>query len=291
MDSEKTSKKHIIGWLCIVALIVGCFFLYKNVYAPIQERKEIAIEKEIQAAKLTYHRYTVTTTDPKKEIVELFGDNLTLVLDINRIDVSHIRKGAVLMVPDDFSDPAIFAPFPEVLSSAYIVPKLMVVSQQMQAFGVYEYGMLVRWGPVSTGKALTPTPSRLYFTNWKGLSVTSTVDDAWVMPWYFNLENKLGVSMHQYELPGYPASHACVRLLEDDAIWLYHWADQWKLSPNGETIQAYGTPVIIFGAYEYKNIAPWKHLVETPNNASIDQESMEKVLTRYLPEILRKIEK
>lgn len=288
MDPEKTSKKHILIWLCVIALIAGCFFLYKNVYAPIQERKEIAIEKEIQAAKLSYYRYSVASTDPKKEIAELFGDNLTLVLNINRIDTAHIRKGSVLMVPDDFSDPTIFAPFPEVLPSAYIVPKLMVVSQKVQAFGVYEYGTLVRWGPVSTGKASTPTPSKLYFTNWKGISVTSTVDDAWVMPWYFNLENKLGVSMHQYELPGYPASHACIRLFESDAIWLYNWAEQWKLSSNGEVVEQYGTPVIIFGSYEYKNIAPWKKLYENPNNASIDQMAMEKVLERYLSEILIK---
>ncbi len=292
MNPESSHKKHIVWGMFVFVFIVVGFLLYRDVYAPIQERKEIAIEKNVQkeiaAAKLSYHRYTVTTANPKKELTELLGNNLPLVLGINRIDTAHIRKGAVLMVPDDFSDPSIFAPFPEVLPSAYIVPKLMMVSQRVQAFGIYEYGTLVRWGAVSTGKASTPTPSKLYFTNWKGVSVTSTVDDAWVMPWYFNLDNKRGISMHQYDLPGYPASHACVRLFEDDAIWLYHWAEQWKLSLNGEVVEQYGTPVIIFGSYEYKNIAPWKKLYENPNNASIDQESMEKVLSGYLPEILRK---
>lgn len=291
MNPESSSKKYIIWGICTLCIIAGCFLLYKNVYAPIQERKEIAIEKqkiEIAKAKLSYYRYTVTTTNPKNEISELFGENLTLVLSINRIDTAHIRKGTVLMVPDDFSDPSIFAPFPVKIPSIYIVPKLMVVSQEVQAFGIYEYGTLVRWGPVSTGKASTPTPSKLYFTNWKGVSVTSTVDDTWIMPWYFNLDNKRGVSMHQYALPGYPASHACIRLFKDDAIWLYHWAVQWKLSSNGEHIEAYGTPVVIFGSYEYKNIAPWKKLYENPNNASIDQDAIEKVLAPYIPEILKK---
>jgi len=35
--------------------------------------------------------------------------------------------------------------------------------------------------------------------------------------------NKRGHSFHQYELPGHPASHGCIRLLERDATWIYDW--------------------------------------------------------------------
>jgi hypothetical protein len=43
--------------------------------------------------------------------------------------------------------------------------------------------------------------------------------------WNFNIENKLGVGWHS--LPGYPASHSCLRL--EDAKLLYEWADEWQL--------------------------------------------------------------
>jgi len=37
------------------------------------------------------------------------------------------------------------------------------------------------------------------------------------------------VSFHKFDLPGYPASHGCVRLPEEDAKWIYDWADHWTL--------------------------------------------------------------
>ena len=94
------------------------------------------------------------------------------------------------------------------------------------AFGIYEYGNLVKCGPVSSGKKAAPTPAGKYHTNWKKDVKVSTIDPEWIMPWYFNIENKQGIAFHKYELPGYPASHACIRLHEADAIWIYNWADK-----------------------------------------------------------------
>ena len=55
----------------------------------------------------------------------------------------------------------------------------------------------------------------------------STFDDSWVMPFYFNIDTKEGIALHQFDLPGYPASHGCVRLLKEDAVWFYSWGEQW----------------------------------------------------------------
>ncbi len=213
---------------------------------------------------------------------ELGEDSLTLVLKVNRLDLKHVRQGEALMIPDTTNDPLAVAPFPLELESARSIPKLLLVSRRVQAFGAYESGKLARWGPTSTGKKATPTPAGLYHTNWKAKQTVSTVSDEWVLPWYFNLDNFEGISLHQYELPGYPASHSCVRLLEVDAAWIYNWADQWILSPDGHTRLAYGTPVVIFGDYSYGRPPPWKQLLDDPHAASASAQEAEEALGKHL---------
>jgi hypothetical protein len=136
-------------------------------------------------------------------------------------------------------------------------PKYLVVHQPMQVFGAYEMGKLVRWGPVSSGRKETPTPAGTYNLTWRSRKRTSTDNDAWILEWYFNFINSRGVSFHQFDLPGYAASHACVRLLQRDAQWLYGWGDQWKLSADRRTVDAPGTPVLIIGAFGHGQPAPW----------------------------------
>lgn len=223
---------------------------------------------------LSYRLVTLVSENPGKELADIVGTQyLPQVLSLNRIDDKHLRKDQTIVIPSSFDDAFALSAFPKELPELKEVPKMLLVSQRVQEFGAYEYGTLVRFGGVSTGKKSTPTPSKLYHTNWKGKLVTSTVDDTWIMPWYFNLDNILGVSMHQYELPGYPASHSCVRLSEADAIWAYDWALQWKLSPEDKVLQN-GTPVLIFGDYAYGESAPWKKLPENPDAIKVSTQEM-----------------
>ncbi len=67
--------------------------------------------------------------------------------------------------------------------------------------------------------------------------------------------------MHQYELPGLPASHACVRLLEHDAMWIYQWGQGWTLDSKGQLVQP-GTPIVILGSYAFGAPPPWRALEE-----------------------------
>ena len=128
----------------------------------------------------------------------------------------------------------------------------------MQVFGAYENGQLVRWGPVSTGRKETPTPAGEYNLTWRSRKRRSTDNEAWVLEWYFNFVNERGVSFHQFDLPGYPASHACVRMLQRDAMWLYGWGEQWTLDPEDKRkIVTPGSAVLIAGVYDYKAPAPW----------------------------------
>ena len=182
-----------------------------------------------------------------------------MVLKLNRLDLKHLRKGVTVVVPDAPADLMAFSPFPRELEAARSLSKLILVSREAQAFGAYESGKLVHWGPTSTGKKSTQTPTGLFHTNWKKKETRSSVNSAWILPWAFNLDNFDGIAFHQYDLPGFPASHGCVRLLSADAQWIFGWADTWILS-KAQSIAAYGTPVVIFGDYAYGKEAPWKRL-------------------------------
>jgi hypothetical protein len=80
------------------------------------------------------------------------------------------------------------------------------------------------------------------------------------MEWYFNFENHLGIALHAYAMPGRPASHGCIRLLERDAIWIYDWGEPWRLAPDGVRVLQPGTALLITGSYRFDRPAPWRSL-------------------------------
>ena len=214
-----------------------------------------------------------------------------IILAINRIDKNKLRTLDSLVVPDSIvNDFNMYSPFPQHVDILEKVSKIIFVSQTIQAFAVYEYGNLIKWGPTSTGKKSTPTPNGLFATNWKSKQTVSTDNDEWILKWCFNIENFSGVSLHEYELPGYPASHACARLLADDAKWIYYWADQWILTADGENIIVYGTPVIIFGKFDFKGVKPWRLLPFDKEKAQIDNDELAKEIQEHILTILKRQE-
>jgi hypothetical protein len=189
----------------------------------------------------------------------LYPDPKLLILEkLNRVDRVHLFRLREMVVPDTISANEIdYCPLPLVFEWGDTLGKLLVVDQPAQVFGAYEYGRLQRWGPVSTGRKESRTPSGLFHLNWKTKGRHSTVDSLWFLPWYFNFDSKSGVSLHQYELPGRPASHSCVRLLEPDAIWIYGWGEQWRIGNRPWIIERPGTPLLILGRCDYDAPWPW----------------------------------
>jgi hypothetical protein len=218
---------------------------------------------------------------------ELGGGGFGLFLRVNRVDLGHVRAGDTLAVPVPpiavDSVWSAYSPFPLSLAAAALHTKLILISLRVQALAAYESGRLVHWAPTSSGRKAMPTPIGLYHTNWKSRRRNSTVDEAWILEWAFNIENRSGISLHKYDLPGYPASHSCVRLLEDDARWIYYWAEQYVLSPDGRTVVREGTPVVIFGEYDWQGTPPWRRLVEDPQATAVGMEEIEGALREYLP--------
>jgi hypothetical protein len=189
------------------------------------------------------------------------SQELIILQKLNRRDLDHLLRLKEMVVPDQwYYNELAYSPLPDTWSWAEQYPKAIIVHQPDQVFGAYENGRLVRWGPVSTGRKAAPTPTGLYNLKWKAKVHISTDNDEWRLPWYFNFINFRGLGFHQYELPGYPASHACIRLLEGDALWIYGWGEQWTLDAKRETLVQLGTPVLILGQYDFNAQPPWRSI-------------------------------
>ena len=196
------------------------------------------------------------------ELGKRFTPEQIVVLEmVNRRDKAHLPRvdppAPGLLVPETWStDPLAYSPFPPSWPAGEKYAKAIVVDQPMQAFAAYEHGRIVRWGPVSTGRKETPTPEGTFNLTWRARSRRSTDNQDWLLEWYFNFVNERGVSFHLFDLPGYPASHACVRLLLRDAQWLYGWGEQWTLDERRK-LAGPGTPVFILGTYPYDAPPAW----------------------------------
>jgi hypothetical protein len=198
--------------------------------------------------------------DDLRSIRERFsGSQLALLEKLNRADVDHLAGLAALVVPESWlSDELEYSILPAVYPSSQTIGKVLVAHLPMQAFGAYESGHLVRWGPLSSGGRDHPTPAGLFNLNWRSAGHRSSLNPDWFMPWYFNFGNREGLAFHQYTLPGLPASHGCVWLLERDAEWLFQWGEAWTVEHGGVRVLHAGTPVLIVGHYEFDKTPPWR---------------------------------
>ncbi len=288
-------KRIIAGIILIVIILISCS-KEKGNDIPIKKDSVVVIDS-IRAVKdtippLPVIKYQMIKSHNYKWLLTEYDTLGTdIILALNRVDQSRVRFLDSLVVPDTIlNDKNYYSPFPHHIELLEKVNKILLIDQRIQAFAAYERGNLVKWGATSTGKKSTPTPNGLFATNWKSKKTISTDNEDWILYWYFNLENKRGVSLHQYELPGYPASHACARLTAEDGRWIYYWANQWILTADGENIIAYGTPVLIYGDYNFKGVKPWKLLPSDSSKAVVDNEELDDEIQKHILTILSRQE-
>lgn len=224
----------------------------------------------------------------QKNKKEFTGKALYTILALNRLDKANIGRADTLVVPAKIEDDFLrYSPFPGHVTSLENVKKFVFFSYPIQAFGVYEYGNLIKWGPTSMGKKATPTKKGLMFANWKKEVAISTVSDEWKLRWNVNIANFDGIGWHQYSMPGYPASHSCLRMLEEDAKWMYGWVDTWVLNKGGQSTRAKGTPVIVYGDYPWGQRRPWKKLLDSPDANNMSEDAMNKIIEPQLAQIMK----
>lgn len=158
-----------------------------------------------------------------------------IVMRVNRMNI-QLRPGMTIAIPNHLDQITIYdvSPFPR-----YIEPsseKIVYVSQKDLAWGAYnESGELVWWGPISTGSGhcrspdgtcLTPTGTFRIIRK-QDIYCISTVfpvrengeNGGALMPYCMHFFR--GYALHgSEEVPGYRASHGCVRMFIEDARWL-----------------------------------------------------------------------
>jgi lipoprotein-anchoring transpeptidase ErfK/SrfK len=87
----------------------------------------------------------------------------------------------------------------------------IVVSLADQRLYAYHDQQLVAWSNVSTGRPGHETPTGDFTVSQKDVDHHSSLYDDASMPYFMRLTDG-GVGLHAGFLPGYPASHGCVRL-------------------------------------------------------------------------------
>ena len=100
-------------------------------------------------------------------------------------------------------------------------PFQIVVEIAKQEIELYGRNGFIARAPISTGMPGHPTPLGVFTVLSKAKWHQSNIYSGAPMP-YMQRITWSGVAMHAGPRPGYPASHGCIRLPEDFAIWLFH---------------------------------------------------------------------
>jgi hypothetical protein len=235
-------RSHCLKWIAVVGVAIVLMIAGLDSHTVVQSPYRI----ETSGANLANLKRRFTPTQ------------IELLEKLNRADAEHLGRLNELVVPESWPlDERLTTTLPRSYGPARPYPKLLVVHVPGQIFGAYESGELVRWGPVSTGARETQTSAGWFHLTWRAVGHVSTVNPDWYMKWYFNFGNESGLAFHEYALPGYPASHGCVRLLGRDAQWLFEWGEPWTLDRTGQRMIGEGTPVLITGFYDFESPPPW----------------------------------
>jgi lipoprotein-anchoring transpeptidase ErfK/SrfK len=123
------------------------------------------------------------------------------------------------VVPDTPAPAAATVPQPPPESAIKIV-----ISLPQQRAYVFKSGELVASSPVSTGRRGHPTPVGTFRILEKKVHHRSNIYSNAPMP-YMQRLTTYGIALHAGQLPGYPASHGCIRLPMSFAKRLFAMTD------------------------------------------------------------------
>lgn len=209
----------------------------------------------------------------RKETPEsLFGAYWRDVLRFNRIDRRHLYPGVPLKVPKRLEDVAGFTPLPSFHPDAETEAKFILVDLEEQFLGAYEYGRLVMSFPIASGDSENKTPDGVFkvtaFSRKHRSSLYKIEKTHIPYPMHYALRfftNRKGVDfwIHGRDIPGYPASHGCIGLYDEemqkryyrfpekplleDAKTLYEWAISSSPDDGGFHLLKDGPRVLIEG--------------------------------------------
>ena len=101
-------------------------------------------------------------------------------------------------------------------------PLQIIISIEDQRISLYDNGKLIARSSVSTGVPSHPTPLGIFTVISKQRWHRSNIYSDAPMP-YMQRITWSGIALHAGVLPGYPASHGCIRLTDSFATQLWHF--------------------------------------------------------------------
>ncbi len=150
---------------------------------------------------------------------------LILATSVTANAAGHTKGRAVHPSTTEFK-PGDYVWHPEISPAG---PVVVIVSLPEQQMYVYRNGVRIGRSSVSTGKTSHATPTGMFTILQKKVSHESSIYKGAQMPHMQRL-TWTGIAMHAGHLPGYPASHGCVRLPIDFAEKLY------SVTSNGTSV-------------------------------------------------------
>ena len=125
-----------------------------------------------------------------------------------------------MFVPLDYSiEPRIL---PEFLTAAAKHEKYILIDRRQQYLGLYEWGNLQHCFPISSGTARSMPFKKFVVISMDQIHYSSKYEQA---PMHHALNIGKDYFIHEGIVPGYPASHGCIRLFPLHARFLfYQWA-------------------------------------------------------------------
>lgn len=239
-----------------------------------RRQRRDSIEKRFPT--IAYHRIAIRTKSELDSIRRVFGrsveteDTYRVMRLLNRKDIQYVRLGDTLVMPDTIvKDMRAYSVFPQYWEGGDSLPKVVLVSNAWQAYACYEYGELVRFAACNSGEERKPSFPGRYAVYWRQRLRISSLNDEWKLPFTVNFHLQAGSAFHQFDMPGRPVSHSCVRQFIEDAEWLFRWVRVARKDTIRHTyIPMSGTPVIIVDVFNFarRRGGPW---LELTSNAPV----------------------
>ncbi len=172
----------------------------------------------------------------------LFGDRWRDVLRFNRMDRRHFIGGRSIKVPVNLDEIKNYTPLPQSYPPAAHDEKFILIDQSEMYLGAYEYGKLVLSFPVAVGIKGHRVPDGDFKIDaadrWHKSNLYTVEEIGKRYPMHYGLrffvdKNTDGwpaFYIHGRDVPGYPASHGCVGLYDEEMQEEYYSAHDRKVN-------------------------------------------------------------
>ncbi len=126
-------------------------------------------------------------------------------------------------------------------------PLIIAVSIEQQKVRVYDRNGLFAESPVSTGMKGHSTPTGVFSVIQKNKMHRSNIYSGAPMP-YMQRITWSGIALHAGVLPGYPASHGCIRMPTAFAVKMWNWTRMGArviITPGAITPASFSHPLLV----------------------------------------------